>query len=120
VGRYHCGLIVTLVGKPTAYIFLIEADVLQAMTLDVEITIWTRERLTHIQDAFALLLASYHPALELIGVSTVYGNASLERTTKNALSVLDAIGKSEICVYPGQSKPFCREAKHAPDIHGLN
>jgi uridine nucleosidase len=65
------------------------------------------------------LLASYHPALELIGVSTVYGNASLDRTTRNALSVLEAIGKSEICVYPGASKPFCRVAHHAPEIHGV-
>lgn len=58
--------------------------------------------------------------LDLIGVSTVYGNASLDRTTKNALSVLEAIGKSETCVHPGASKPFCREAKHAPDIHGVH
>ena len=75
-------------------------------------------RLTDYQDAFAILFASYHASLDLIGVSTIYGNASLDRTTKNALSVLEAIGKSEICVYPGASQPFCREAKHAPDIHG--
>ena len=65
-------------------------------------------------------MASYHSVLDLIGVSTVYGNASLDRTTKNALSVLEAIGKSEICVHPGASKPFCREVKHAPDIHGVH
>lgn len=53
-------------------------------------------------------------------MSTVYGNASLDRTTKNALSVLEAIGKSEICVHAGASKPFCREAHYAPDIHGLH
>ena len=52
-------------------------------------------------------------------MSTVYGNASLDRTTRNALSILEAIGMSEIYVYPGTSKPFCREAKHAPDIHGV-
>jgi uridine nucleosidase len=58
--------------------------------------------------------------LDLIGISTVYGNASLDRTTKNALSVLEAIGKSEICVHPGASKPFCRDATYPTDIHGVH
>lgn len=70
------------------------------------------------KDAFAILLAASHPNLELLGVSTVHGNASLRRTTANALSVLTAIGRSDIPVYPGAVKPFCRDAVHAPDIHG--
>ena len=53
-----------------------------------------------------------------MGISTVYGNASLERTTQNALSVLEAIGRPEIPVFPGARRPFCREVHHAPEIHG--
>jgi uridine nucleosidase len=53
-----------------------------------------------------------------LGISTCYGNASLSRTTTNALSVLEAIGRPNIPVFPGASKPFCRETKAAPDIHG--
>jgi Inosine-uridine nucleoside N-ribohydrolase len=30
------------------------------------------------QDTFAILLAAYHPAIRILGVSTVFGNASLE------------------------------------------
>lgn len=29
------------------------------------------------QDAFAMLLAAYHPRLNVLGVSSVFGNASL-------------------------------------------
>ena len=69
-------------------------------------------------DAFAILLAAHHPSLALLGISTVHGNASLAHTTANALAVLEAIGKCDINVFPGTSKPFCREANAAPEIHG--
>ncbi|KAI9720799.1 MAG: hypothetical protein M1812_002638 [Candelaria pacifica] len=69
-------------------------------------------------DAFAILLAAHHPGLDLLGVSTVHGNASLAQTTANAGSVLTAIGKADVPVYPGTSKPFCRDAVYAPNIHG--
>lgn len=65
-----------------------------------------------------MLLAAHHPSLNLLGITTVHGNASLENTTTNAGSLLEAMGKSEIPVYPGTQKPFSRPALHAPDIHG--
>jgi uridine nucleosidase len=73
-----------------------------------------------IQDVFAILIAAHHPSLNLLGISTIHGNASLEKTTANAGSVLEAIGRPEIPVYPGAKKPFCRIAVHAPSIHGKN
>ncbi|KAL4741835.1 Inosine/uridine-preferring nucleoside hydrolase domain-containing protein [Aspergillus similis] len=69
-------------------------------------------------DAFAILLAAHHPSLNLLGITTIHGNASLENTTINATRVLEAIGRPEIPVYPGTKKPFCRPAVHAPNIHG--
>ncbi|KAL8948771.1 MAG: hypothetical protein Q9222_005068 [Ikaeria aurantiellina] len=71
-------------------------------------------------DAFALLLAAHHPSLKLLGVSTVHGNASLAHTTINAGSILTALGVSQIPYHAGAAKPFCREAVHAPDIHGAS
>ncbi|KAI9785288.1 MAG: Uridine nucleosidase 1 [Candelina submexicana] len=71
-------------------------------------------------DAFAILLAAHHPSLELLGISTVHGNASLAQTTANAGSVLTAIGRADVPVYPGASKPFCRDAVYAPGIHGAS
>lgn len=70
------------------------------------------------QDAFAILIAAHHPSLNLLGITTVHGNASLEHTTKNAGGILEAIGRSDIPVYPGCTKPFCRPAIYAPNIHG--
>ncbi|OJJ47654.1 hypothetical protein ASPZODRAFT_131209 [Penicilliopsis zonata CBS 506.65] len=69
-------------------------------------------------DAFAILIAAHHPSLKLLGITTIHGNASLKNTTANAGSVLEAIGRPDIPVYPGSRKPFCRPAVHAPDIHG--
>jgi uridine nucleosidase len=65
-------------------------------------------------------MAAYHPRLELLGVSTVHGNAPLSKTTVNALSVLEAIGKPGINVFPGAANPFCRAAHTASEIHGVS
>lgn len=48
----------------------------------------------------------------------MHGNASLEQTTRNTLSILTAIGRTDVPVYSGATKPFCRIAQHAADIHG--
>lgn len=46
-----------------------------------------------IDDALAIILAYFSPNIELIGLSTVAGNCSLERATVNALNVLNIAGK---------------------------
>ena len=69
-------------------------------------------------DAFAILLAARCPKVKLLGISTVYGNAPLAKTTYNSQAILKAIHREEVPVYAGATKPFCREAYHAPDIHG--
>ncbi|KAF2676130.1 Inosine/uridine-preferring nucleoside hydrolase [Lentithecium fluviatile CBS 122367] len=69
-------------------------------------------------DAYALLLAAHDPRVDLLGVTTVHGNAALDQTTFNARGMLEAIGKRGINVYSGAAKPIVREAVHAADIHG--
>ncbi|KAK6534202.1 Uridine nucleosidase 1 [Arthrobotrys megalospora] len=71
-------------------------------------------------DAFAILLAALHPSFDLLGISTIHGNSSLQKVTNNALSILTAIGRPDVPVYPGARKPFMRPAVHAPDIHGTS
>jgi hypothetical protein len=78
----------------------------------------TRPATDNFQDAFAILFAAHHPKINLLGISTVHGNASLSRTTYNASSLLTAMGRTEIPVYAGASIGLARPAVHAPDIHG--
>ncbi|PWY93541.1 nucleoside hydrolase [Aspergillus sclerotioniger CBS 115572] len=60
------------------------------------------------QDAFAILLATNHPTIHLLGISTVHGNSTLKNTTRNALTILTILNRPDIPVYPGAEKPFCR------------
>ncbi len=43
-------------------------------------------------DSFAILLASYTNSINVIGVSTVAGNQTIEKTTLNALNVMNLLG----------------------------
>src|ERR1700704_5632036 len=49
-------------------------------------------------DAIALLLAVASPEVELIGVTTVAGNTTIDKTTNNALRILELAGRSDIPV----------------------
>jgi inosine-uridine nucleoside N-ribohydrolase len=68
-------------------------------------------------DAMALLLALASPELELLGVTTVHGNQTLEKTTANALRVLEFAG-SDMRVAAGADRPLLREPAVAADVHG--
>lgn len=70
-------------------------------------------------DTVAIIIACYSAHFDLLGISTVHGNVSLQNTTCNALRVLTAIGKTEIPVYPGEAKPLDNYAEvFAADVHG--
>ena len=56
-------------------------------------------------DAIALLLALASPEVELLGVTTVHGNQTLEKTTANALRVLELAGP--------HGRPSCRGRRRA-------
>ncbi|PSR78898.1 Inosine/uridine-preferring nucleoside hydrolase domain-containing protein [Coniella lustricola] len=74
-------------------------------------------------DVFAILFAAHHPGIKLLGISTVFGNAPLEKTTWNAASVLTAIAKhNDIPIYQGAATPLARPLlrSNAEDIHGAS
>jgi inosine-uridine nucleoside N-ribohydrolase len=69
-------------------------------------------------DAIALLLALASPEVELVGVTTTYGNGTLENTTANALRVLELAGRADIPVAAGADRPLVRELVVATHVHG--
>jgi len=69
-------------------------------------------------DAIALLLALGSPEVELLGVTTVAGNQTLEKTTANAIRVLELAGRAEIPVAAGSPRPLVRELHVAANVHG--
>ena len=71
-------------------------------------------------DAIALLLAAHHPALELLAITTVAGNQSIEKTTLNALKVCSLANIRNVPVAMGMDRPLVRLARHAADIHGVS
>jgi inosine-uridine nucleoside N-ribohydrolase len=69
-------------------------------------------------DAIALLLALASPEIELLGVTTVAGNQTLEKTTANAIRVLDFVGREDVPVVAGADRPLVREPFVAAYVHG--
>lgn len=69
-------------------------------------------------DAIAMLLAHGNPEIELLAVTTVVGNQTLEKVTRNALSVARVAGITGVPFAAGCARPLVRTVEVAPDIHG--
>ncbi|BGP12466.1 hypothetical protein JCM10213_006967 [Rhodosporidiobolus nylandii] len=73
-------------------------------------------------DAVAILMALHLPEIDLLGISTVHGNAPLSATTVNAARCLLSFGSAEqakrVPLYAGAEKPLIRLVRHDDEIHG--
>ncbi|AKJ42027.1 uridine-preferring nucleoside hydrolase UriH [Pragia fontium] len=69
-------------------------------------------------DAIAILLAHGNPDIELLAVTTVVGNQTLEKVTRNALAVARIANITGIPFAAGAARPLIRQVETAPDIHG--
>ncbi len=58
--------------------------------------------------------------LELLAITTVAGNQSIEKTTLNALKVCSLANIRDVPVAMGMDRPLVRPARHAADIHGAS
>ncbi len=75
---------------------------------------------TGIDDALALALAVRSPEADLLAVSTLAGNVGVERTTANTLAVLAWLGRDDIPVHRGASRPLARPHRDATYFHDEN
>jgi inosine-uridine nucleoside N-ribohydrolase len=69
-------------------------------------------------DAMALLLALASPELDVLGVTTVHGNQTLEKTTANAIRVLEFAGFGDVPVAAGADRPLMRAPALGGHVHG--
>lgn len=60
-------------------------------------------------DSMALMLALRSPELEVLGVTTVAGNESVERATSDVLRMLEIAERDDIPVYVGADMPLVHE-----------
>jgi pyrimidine-specific ribonucleoside hydrolase len=69
-------------------------------------------------DAIAILLALASPEVELRGITTVAGNQTLDKTTRNALKVLELANRTDVPVAAGADHPLVRVLRTAANVHG--
>ncbi len=69
-------------------------------------------------DAVAILLAAGNPSIDLIGVTTVGGNHTLDKVTHNARQVLTIAGLDDVPLRAGATRPLLRPVETAEGIHG--
>jgi len=73
-----------------------------------------------VDDAQAILLAASHPALELLGLTTVFGNVTVDLATANALRLVDLIARP-VPVATGADRPLAgTKQAHPKFVHGAD
>lgn len=74
-----------------------------------------------IDDAMALFYALDSPELDVVGLTTIFGNASTETCTLNALRLLEIAGRTDIPVAVGCDRPLAMPFQGgAAFVHGAD
>jgi purine nucleosidase len=74
-----------------------------------------------VDDAVALLLAFASPReLNLLAVTTVAGNVSIDLTTRNARCIRELARRNDVPIYAGCERPLAREPIEAGHFHGVS
>ena len=74
-----------------------------------------------VDDAMAFLFAMASPELELVGITTVFGNGGIGTTTQNALRLVELVGRPDIPVFAGATRPLLHPyAGMGAHVHGAD
>jgi inosine-uridine nucleoside N-ribohydrolase len=71
-----------------------------------------------IDDALAILMALGNDDVDVVGLTTVMGNTTIENTTRNALALLEFVDRTDVPVASGAGRPFADELVMAEYVHG--
>ncbi|KAA0025268.1 hypothetical protein IC582_018784 [Cucumis melo] len=72
-----------------------------------------------IDDAMTIFMAFQSPGLEILGLTTVFGNVFIEDATLNALLLCEMAGRSDVPVAEGRAEPLKGGTPHIADfVHG--
>jgi inosine-uridine nucleoside N-ribohydrolase len=69
-----------------------------------------------VDDALAIGIALAHPQLEVVGVSTVSGTVVVTQVSDNVLRLLPVLGRNEIPVYQGASRPLVAQSNRDASV----
>ncbi len=70
-----------------------------------------------VDDAIALLMALSSPEIDVIGLTTTAGNVPIGPATRNALAILESLGRTDIPVAKGATRPVRGRFAYARDVH---
>ena len=73
-----------------------------------------------VDDIVAIAMLFESPDIEILGLSTIFGNVTVDLTTKNAKIILEAVGKESIQLARGASLPLNVRLDTSPFVHGDN
>jgi purine nucleosidase len=71
-----------------------------------------------VDDALAIMLGIRSPEVDCRAITAVSGNVHVDKTSVNALRVLEALQVSDVPVAKGMAKPILRELETGEDFHG--
>jgi inosine-uridine nucleoside N-ribohydrolase len=71
-----------------------------------------------VDDAVAILLALASPEIDVLALTSVAGNVSLEKTTLNARRLLELAGRDDVLVAAGCAQPLAGPSGDASEVHG--
>ena len=71
-----------------------------------------------VDDAIAILMALASSCMDVLGLTVVGGNVSLARGTRNALALLQAVGRDDVPVFRGRARPLRGRFGYSHAFHG--